>query len=136
VPSTLGSPRKGLDQSFNSLHAQREACEAYVTSQRHEGWQVLKETYDDGGFSGGNTDRPAKLVGLSDIGRHISALYEFSTSRVQGSPIIQGAKYVIAESPSIFLEAREHDIERYGVPSSRKRCQAARIRRASFRSRT
>src|SRR6202046_1453782 len=64
---TRKSSEEGLDQSFNSLHAQREACEAYVTSQRHEGWQVLKETYDDGGFSGGNTDRPGLKRLLADI---------------------------------------------------------------------
>jgi Resolvase, N terminal domain len=48
---TRKSSEEGLEQSFNSLHAQREACEAYILSQRHEGWQVLSATYDDGGFS-------------------------------------------------------------------------------------
>ena len=52
--STPANPLKeGLEQSFNSLHAQREACEAYMKSQRHEGWVVVKDQYDDGGFSGG-----------------------------------------------------------------------------------
>lgn len=55
---TRKSSEEGLEQSFNSLHAQREACEAYILSQRHEGWQVVTETYDDGGYSGGNMERP------------------------------------------------------------------------------
>jgi DNA invertase Pin-like site-specific DNA recombinase len=58
-----------LEQSFNSLHAQREACEAYILSQRHEGWQVVREAYDDGGFSGGSMERPALKKLLEDIAR-------------------------------------------------------------------
>ncbi|HEX2478195.1 MAG TPA: recombinase family protein, partial [Geminicoccaceae bacterium] len=50
---TRKSSEEGLDQAFNSLHAQREACEAYVTSQRHQGWQLIETAYDDGGLSGG-----------------------------------------------------------------------------------
>ncbi len=60
---TRKSSEEGLEQDFNSLHAQREACEAYVASQRHEGWTVLPEVYDDGGFSSGSMERPA-LRGL------------------------------------------------------------------------
>jgi len=56
---TRKSTEEGLDQEFNSLHAQREACEAYIKSQRHEGWELLPDEYDDGGFSGGNMKRPA-----------------------------------------------------------------------------
>ena len=56
---TRKSVTEGLDQEFNSLDAQREACEAYITSQKHEGWICLPEDYDDGGFTGGNLDRPA-----------------------------------------------------------------------------
>jgi hypothetical protein len=48
---TRKSSEEGLDQSFNSFHAQREACEAYVLSQKHEGWQIITTEYDDGGFS-------------------------------------------------------------------------------------
>ncbi len=48
---TRKSSEEGLEQSFNSLHAQRETCEAYVLSQKHEGWQVLSAKYDDGRFS-------------------------------------------------------------------------------------
>jgi site-specific DNA recombinase len=64
---TRKSSEEGLEQSFNSLHAQREACEAYVLSQRHEGWQLLPTQYDDGGFSGGNMERPGLKKLLDDI---------------------------------------------------------------------
>ncbi|MEE4208927.1 MAG: recombinase family protein, partial [Parvularcula sp.] len=64
---TRKSSEEGLDQSFNSLHAQREACEAYVLSQACEGWEARAERYDDGGFSGGNTDRPGLQALLADI---------------------------------------------------------------------
>ncbi|MCU1224671.1 MAG: hypothetical protein JWQ42_2764 [Edaphobacter sp.] len=64
---TRKSSEEGLEQSFNSLHAQREACEAYVLSQRHEGWQLLSAEYDDGGFSGGNMERPGLKKLLDDI---------------------------------------------------------------------
>jgi hypothetical protein len=64
---TRKSSEEGLEQEFNSLDAQREACEAYVTSQRHAGWIALPEMYDDGGLSGGTIERPALQRLLSDI---------------------------------------------------------------------
>lgn len=64
---TRKSTEDGLDQAFNSLDAQREACEAYVASQKHEGWKLLKTHYDDGGKSGGNLERPALKQLLADI---------------------------------------------------------------------
>ncbi len=64
---TRKSSEEGLEQAFNSLHAQREACESYIKSQRHEGWSALSTHYDDGGFSGGNTERPALTQLLDDI---------------------------------------------------------------------
>jgi DNA invertase Pin-like site-specific DNA recombinase len=64
---TRKSSEEGLDQAFNSLHAQREACEAYVKSQQHEGWQIIPTHYDDGGFSGGNIERPAFKQLMADI---------------------------------------------------------------------
>ncbi len=64
---TRKSSEEGLEQDFNSLDAQRESCEAYIKSQRHEGWIVLPETYDDGGFSGGTLERPAMQRLLADI---------------------------------------------------------------------
>ncbi|MGX9357243.1 recombinase family protein [Roseobacteraceae bacterium S113] len=56
---TRKSSEEGLEQDFNSLDAQREACEAYIASQKHEGWELLPDHYDDGGISGGHLDRPA-----------------------------------------------------------------------------
>ncbi len=56
---TRKSSEDGLEQDFNSLDAQREACEAYIASQKHEGWELLPDHYDDGGISGGHLDRPA-----------------------------------------------------------------------------
>jgi len=64
---TRKSSDEGLEQSFNSLDAQREACVAYIQSQRHEGWKVIDTQYDDGGYSGGTMDRPALRQLLSDI---------------------------------------------------------------------
>ncbi|MBV8574738.1 MAG: recombinase family protein, partial [Acetobacteraceae bacterium] len=64
---TRKSSEEGLDQEFNSLQAQREACEAFINSQRHEGWVCLPEAYDDGGFSGATMDRPALQRLLADI---------------------------------------------------------------------
>jgi site-specific DNA recombinase len=64
---TRKSSEEGLDMEFNSLDAQREACEAYVASQRAEGWVLLHDRYDDGGISGGTLERPALKRLLADI---------------------------------------------------------------------
>ena len=64
---TRKSSEDGLEQSFNSLDAQREACAAYVLSQASEGWTALPDVYDDGGLSGGSLDRPALQRLLVDI---------------------------------------------------------------------
>jgi len=64
---TRKSSEEGLDQSFNSLDAQREACEAYIKSQAHEGWKLVHKQYDDGGFSGGSMARPGIQALLADI---------------------------------------------------------------------
>jgi len=64
---TRKSSEEGLEQEFNSLQAQREACEAFINSQRHEGWVCLRTGYDDGGFSGATMDRPALQRLLADI---------------------------------------------------------------------
>jgi site-specific DNA recombinase len=64
---TRKSTEDGLEQEFNSLDAQREACEAYILSQRHEGWSLVPNHYDDGGFSGGNMERPGMKALLADV---------------------------------------------------------------------
>lgn len=64
---TRKSTEEGLEQAFNSLDAQREACAAYILSQRHEGWVLLPDFYDDGGFTGGNMDRPGLKQLLADV---------------------------------------------------------------------
>ncbi|WP_461496350.1 recombinase family protein, partial [Pyruvatibacter sp.] len=64
---TRKSSEEGLEQEFNSLDAQREACAAYIASQKHEGWMLLPENYDDGGLSGGSLERPALKRLLEDI---------------------------------------------------------------------
>ncbi|MGO9450813.1 MAG: recombinase family protein [Candidatus Binataceae bacterium] len=64
---TRKSSEEGLEQDFNSLHAQREACEAFIKSQAGEGWRLIKTAYNDGGLSGGTMERPALQQLLSDI---------------------------------------------------------------------
>ena len=64
---TRKSSEEGLEQEFNSLHAQREACEAYIASQKSEGWALVRDRYDDGGISGGTLERPGLRQLLADI---------------------------------------------------------------------
>jgi hypothetical protein len=61
------SPEEGLEQEFNSLHAQREACVSYIASQKHEGWVLLPDHYDDGGISGGTLERAGLQRLLRDV---------------------------------------------------------------------
>ena len=83
---TRKSSEEGLDQSFNSLDAQREACQAYIQSQRHEGWKALSVRYDDGGFSGGNMDRPALKKLLEDIAaKQIDTVVVYKVDRLTRS---------------------------------------------------
>jgi len=64
---TRKSSEEGLDMEFNSVDAQRESCEAYIASQRAEGWVLVPDRYDDGGVSGGTLERPALRRLLADI---------------------------------------------------------------------
>src|SRR5947209_4738340 len=83
---TRKSSEEGLEQDFNSLHAQREACEAYIKSQKHEGWVAVRTAYDDGGFSGGSMDRPALRQLLDDIrAKHVDVVVVYKVDRLTRS---------------------------------------------------
>jgi site-specific DNA recombinase len=83
---TRKSSEEGLEQEFNSLQAQSEACEAYIRSQRHEGWVSARTHYDDGGFSGGNMERPALQRLLADIqGGRIDIIVVYKVDRLTRS---------------------------------------------------
>jgi site-specific DNA recombinase len=83
---TRKSTEEGLDQDFNSLHAQREAAEAYIISQKHLGWTLVPTHYDDGGFTGGNLDRPALQQLLEDIdARRVDCLLVYKVDRLSRS---------------------------------------------------
>src|SRR5690349_17285629 len=83
---TRKSSEEGLEQEFNSLAAQREACEAYIRSQQHEGWVLARTHYDDGGFSGGNMERPALRRLLADIrGGRIDIIVVYKVDRLTRS---------------------------------------------------
>src|SRR5579862_2474263 len=83
---TRKSSEEGLEQSFNSLDAQREACEAFILSQRHEGWRMLPAHYDDGGYSGGNMERPALKRLLEDIqAKKVNVIVVYKVDRLTRS---------------------------------------------------
>src|SRR6266851_4277151 len=83
---TRKSSEEGLEQEFNSLQAQCEACEAYIRSQRHEGWVLARTRYDDGGFSGGNMERPALQRLLADIrGGRVDIIVVYKVDRLTRS---------------------------------------------------
>lgn len=83
---TRKSSEEGLEQSFNSLDAQRETCEAYIVSQRHEGWELIPTKYDDGGFSGGTMERPALKHLLADIAvRRVDNVVVYKVDRLTRS---------------------------------------------------
>ena len=83
---TRKSTEEGLEQAFNSLDAQREACAAYILSQAHEGWKQVHEHYDDGGWSGGNMDRPGLKQLLADIALgHVDVIVVYKVDRLTRS---------------------------------------------------
>jgi site-specific DNA recombinase len=83
---TRKSSDEGLEQEFNSLDAQREACEAYLTSQRHAGWIALPDMYNDGGLSGGTMERPALQRLLADIkARKVQIIVVYKVDRLTRS---------------------------------------------------
>src|SRR5258707_9469740 len=83
---TRKSSEEGLEQSFNSLDAQREAGEAFILSQRHEGWRMLPARYDDGGYSGGTMERPALKRLIEDVqGNKINVIVVYKVDRLTRS---------------------------------------------------
>ena len=83
---TRVSTEHGLEQEFNSLDNQREASEAYVKSQAHEGWRLIRSRYDDGGYSGGSMDRPALKKLLDDVrARRIDVIVVYKVDRLTRS---------------------------------------------------
>ena len=83
---TRVSTDQGLEQDFNSLDAQREACEAYIKSQAHEGWRPVRDRYDDGGYSGGSMERPALQKLLIDVqARRIDVIVVYKVDRLTRS---------------------------------------------------
>src|SRR5215510_8180806 len=80
---TRKSSDEGLEQDFNSLDAQREACKAFIVSQKHEGWKAVPTRYDDGGYSGGTMERPALRRLLADIAsRGIDVVVVYKVDRL------------------------------------------------------
>lgn len=83
---TRKSTEEGLEQDFNSLDAQREACAAYILSQRHEGWTLVPDYYDDGGYSGGNMDRPALKAVLAEVAaKRVDVIVVYKVDRLTRS---------------------------------------------------
>lgn len=83
---TRKSSEEGLEQAFNSLDAQREACAAFIASQRHEGWRAIPTLYDDGGYSGGDMGRPALKRLLNDVAENrVDAIVVYKVDRLTRS---------------------------------------------------
>jgi len=101
---TRKSTDEGLDRDFNSLDNQREAAEAFIASQRHEGWAALAERYDDGGFSGGTMDRPAlkRLMADVDAGR-VDTIVVYKLDRLSRSLVQFGRVHEFLEKRGVAL---------------------------------
>ena len=111
---TRKSSEEGLEQAFNSLDAQREACTAFILSQKHEGWTVLPTLYDDGGFSGGTMERPALKRLIADIEEgQIDVVVVYKVDRLTRA-LSDFAKLVEVDS----LQARGRRPECGGIPKN------------------
>ena len=96
---TRKSTEEGLEQEFNSLDAQRDACAAYILSQMHEGWSLLPGVYDDGGYSGGNMDRPALKQLLNDVREgKVDVIVVYKVDRLTRKGIADNDEHVVAIS--------------------------------------
>jgi Resolvase, N terminal domain len=116
------STEYGLDQEFNSLDAQHEASEAYIRSQAHEGWTSLRTRYDDGGYSGGPTERPALQRLLADIrDRRIDVVVVYKVDRLTRS-LAQGVWVggmvplgYVSRNRKLFIEEEEAERVQLGT---------------------
>ena len=120
---TRKSSDEGLEQEFNSLDAQREACEAYIVSQRHAGWVALADMYDDGGLSGGTMERPALKRLLEDIkASKVQTVVVYKVDRLTRS---------LADFAKIVDIFDAHNASFVSVPYGRRLARRPRVRRAS-----
>ena len=119
---TRKSSEDGLEQEFNSLHAQRDACAAYIASQKHEGWVMLDDRYDDGGLSGGNLVRPALQRLLDNIraGR-VDQIVVYKIDRLTRS-LAGFAKLVVRVKTAVCSFVSE--IQEFNAPFSMGRVSA------------
>ena len=107
---TRVSTEQGLEQEFNSLDNQREASEAYIKSQAHEGWRLIRDRYDDGGFSGGSMERPALQKLLDDVrARRIDVIVVYKVDRLTRS---------LADFAKLVELFDEHDVSFVSVTQS------------------
>ena len=99
---TRKSSEEGLEQEFNSLQAQREACEAFIKSQASEGWKLVKTAYDDGGLSGGTMERPALRRLLADIGEGLIEVVVLNccVTATNDTPCASNSSTILAKSAS------------------------------------
>ena len=102
---TRKSSEEGLEQAFNSLDAQREACLAYIESQRHEGWRALPALYDDGGYSGGTLERPALERLLADVKAGLTNRVQLAAWQPKPGPY----QYVLCRAPELH-DKDEHEM--------------------------
>lgn len=106
---TRKSTEEGLDQEYNSLEAQRDAGLSFVNSQRHEGWLALDDTYDDGGFSGGNIDRPGLKRLMQDIeAKRIDVVVVYKIDRLTRSLAVCARR--ATHDPSLHQEKKWSDV--------------------------
>ena len=108
---TRKSHEEGLDQEFNSLDAQRQAGEAFIESQRHEGWQCLPKRYDDGGFSGGTMDRPALDELIDDTLQRIDPIWEILHSTEQRRVLELLVETITVSKDNVEVRFRANGIE-------------------------
>jgi Protein of unknown function (DUF2924)/Resolvase, N terminal domain/Recombinase len=121
---TRKSSEEGLKQDYNSLHAQREACKAFVRSQTGEGWRLIKTAYDDGGFSGGSMERPALQRLLADIRRNrIDVVVVYNQNEARAVRTIFERYLELGR-----VRLLKTDLDRRGILSARKTTRKGKLR--------